>query len=196
MGVPEEARSYSQGAAPCSRQGRRGGARGFQKRLPMRVAKLKEAYPTAKVELWTEDEHRLGLKPVLRKVWSRKGERPTVSRSISATNGPTSTLLSLGRTLERSTGSFCRRQTWRCSRWPSNTSQRKSEQARREGASSWCSIEPDGTRARRLGSRRAFTLSSCHRTLRSYSPPKGYGHLATREWQTATSRSSKSSRRR
>ena len=44
----------------------------------MRVAKLKEAYPTAKVELWTEDEHRLGLKPVLRKVWSRKRERPTV----------------------------------------------------------------------------------------------------------------------
>ena len=44
----------------------------------MRVAKLKEAYPTAKVELWTEDEHRLGLKPILRKVWSLKGERPIV----------------------------------------------------------------------------------------------------------------------
>jgi hypothetical protein len=29
----------------------------------MRVARLKEAYPTAKVELWCEDEHRLlGLK--------------------------------------------------------------------------------------------------------------------------------------
>jgi hypothetical protein len=25
----------------------------------MRVARLKEAYPTAKVELWCEDEHRL-----------------------------------------------------------------------------------------------------------------------------------------
>jgi transposase len=42
----------------------------------MRVAKLKEAYPTAKVELWCEDEHRLGLKPILRKVWSPRGERP------------------------------------------------------------------------------------------------------------------------
>lgn len=44
----------------------------------MRVLRLKEAYPTAKVELWCEDEHRLGLKPILRKVWSPVGERPTV----------------------------------------------------------------------------------------------------------------------
>jgi transposase len=44
----------------------------------MRVAKLKEAYPTAKVELWCEDEHRLGLKPIIRKVWSPIGQRPTV----------------------------------------------------------------------------------------------------------------------
>ncbi|MCA1729253.1 MAG: IS630 family transposase [Actinobacteria bacterium] len=45
----------------------------------MRVARLKEAYPTAtKVELWCEDEHRLGLKPIIRKVWSPIGERPLV----------------------------------------------------------------------------------------------------------------------
>ena len=44
----------------------------------MRVARLKEAYPTAKVELWCEDEHRLGLKPIIRKVWSPVGERPLV----------------------------------------------------------------------------------------------------------------------
>jgi DDE superfamily endonuclease len=44
----------------------------------MRVAKLKEAYPTAKVELWCEDEHRLGLKPIIRRVWSPVGERPLV----------------------------------------------------------------------------------------------------------------------
>jgi DDE superfamily endonuclease len=44
----------------------------------MRVARLKESYPTAKVELWCEDEHRLGLKPIIRKVWSAIGERPTV----------------------------------------------------------------------------------------------------------------------
>jgi hypothetical protein len=28
----------------------------------MRVMRLKESYPTAKVELWCEDEHRLGLR--------------------------------------------------------------------------------------------------------------------------------------
>ena len=44
----------------------------------MKVMRLKEAYPTAKVELWCEDEHRLGLKPILRKVWSPIGERPLV----------------------------------------------------------------------------------------------------------------------
>ena len=40
----------------------------------MRVMRLKEAYPTAKVELECEDEHRLGRKPIVRKVWSPVGE--------------------------------------------------------------------------------------------------------------------------
>lgn len=44
----------------------------------MKVMRLKEAYPTAKVELWCEDEHRLGLKPIIRKVWSLIGQRPLV----------------------------------------------------------------------------------------------------------------------
>jgi len=44
----------------------------------MRVMRLKEAYPSAKVELWCEDEHRLGLKPIIRKAWSPIGERPLV----------------------------------------------------------------------------------------------------------------------
>jgi transposase len=44
----------------------------------MRVLRLKETYPTAKVELWCEDEHRLGLKPILRRAWSPIGERPLV----------------------------------------------------------------------------------------------------------------------
>jgi transposase len=29
------------------------------------------------VELWTTDEHRIGLKPLLRKVWAPMGQRPT-----------------------------------------------------------------------------------------------------------------------
>lgn len=38
---------------------------------------MREAYPEAEVELWASDEHRLGLKPIIRKVWSPKGQRPT-----------------------------------------------------------------------------------------------------------------------
>jgi transposase len=44
----------------------------------MRVMRLKERYPTAKVELWCEDEQRLGLKPIVRRVWSPVGRRPIV----------------------------------------------------------------------------------------------------------------------
>jgi hypothetical protein len=44
----------------------------------MRVMRLKEAHPTAEVELWCEDEQRLGLKPIVRRVWSAVGERPCV----------------------------------------------------------------------------------------------------------------------
>ena len=34
-----------------------------------------EAYPEARIELWSQDEHRIGLKPILRRVWARKGSR-------------------------------------------------------------------------------------------------------------------------
>jgi transposase len=34
------------------------------------------AFPQATVELWAVDEHRIGLKPVLQKVWSLPGQRP------------------------------------------------------------------------------------------------------------------------
>ncbi len=43
----------------------------------MRLGKLKEAHPGAEqVELWAEDEARLGLKPVVRRVWAPVGKRP------------------------------------------------------------------------------------------------------------------------
>ena len=34
------------------------------------------AYPAATVTVWAEDEHRLGLLPVVRRVWAPKGHRP------------------------------------------------------------------------------------------------------------------------
>jgi transposase len=38
---------------------------------------VKAAHPAAAVSLWAEDEHRLGLLPVVRRVWAPKGRRPT-----------------------------------------------------------------------------------------------------------------------
>src|SRR5258706_7723986 len=34
------------------------------------------AFPQAQVELWATDEHRIGLKPLLRRVWAPMGQRP------------------------------------------------------------------------------------------------------------------------
>ena len=38
---------------------------------------VRAAHPDATVTLWAEDEHRLGLLPVVRRVWARRGQRPT-----------------------------------------------------------------------------------------------------------------------
>jgi hypothetical protein len=46
------------------------------KNLPHRVEQLRQTYPNAKVEVWAFDEHRLELKPIIRKVWSKRGHRP------------------------------------------------------------------------------------------------------------------------
>ena len=40
------------------------------------MKKLQEKYPDQKIEVWFFDEHRVGLKPILRKIWSKKGNRP------------------------------------------------------------------------------------------------------------------------
>jgi DDE superfamily endonuclease len=43
------------------------------KKLPEEVEAIRQAYPEASVELWSTDEHRIGLKPILRRVWAPKG---------------------------------------------------------------------------------------------------------------------------
>lgn len=45
------------------------------KKLPEEVDKLRQAHPEARIELWSQDEHRIGLKPILRRVWARRGTR-------------------------------------------------------------------------------------------------------------------------
>src|SRR5680860_1267480 len=44
----------------------------------MKLEALQEAHPEAEeVQLWAQDEARLSLKPVTRRVWAPVGERPT-----------------------------------------------------------------------------------------------------------------------
>src|SRR5262249_22188350 len=38
--------------------------------------RLRRAHPDKAVEVWAQDECRLGLKPIARRVWSPKGQRP------------------------------------------------------------------------------------------------------------------------
>jgi hypothetical protein len=37
---------------------------------------VQQTYPHDVVKRWTTDQHRLGLKPILRRVWCRRGQRP------------------------------------------------------------------------------------------------------------------------
>ncbi len=49
----------------------------FKKNLPLKVKEIQEKHPKSAIEVWYFDEHRVGLKPISRKVWSPIGERPT-----------------------------------------------------------------------------------------------------------------------
>ncbi len=48
----------------------------FKQRLRPLLRDVATAFPQATVELWAVDEHRVGLKPLLRKVWTLAGQRP------------------------------------------------------------------------------------------------------------------------
>jgi transposase len=52
----------------------------WKKKLPDEIAAIQAAHPEVRSwELWTMDEHRIGLKPILRRIWAPKGERPHVT---------------------------------------------------------------------------------------------------------------------
>ena len=48
----------------------------MEKKLHDQVAEVGASHPQAAVEVWYQDEARLGLKPVVRRVWARRGQRP------------------------------------------------------------------------------------------------------------------------
>jgi hypothetical protein len=59
------------------------------KKLPDQLALVQHHHSQASVELWTMDEHRIGFKPILRRIWAPKGA--TVKAPVArATNGCTS----------------------------------------------------------------------------------------------------------
>jgi hypothetical protein len=51
----------------------------WKKKLTQEAVKVQAAHPDADVEVWCEDEHRLGLKPIMRRVWVPEGEQPTAT---------------------------------------------------------------------------------------------------------------------
>lgn len=48
----------------------------FKSTLSARVQELQRQHPNATIEVWSFDEHRVGLKPILRRVWAPIGDRP------------------------------------------------------------------------------------------------------------------------
>jgi hypothetical protein len=48
----------------------------LEKKLRLRAKRIQQQYPSAAVEVWAMDEHRLGLKPIIRRVWVEYGEQP------------------------------------------------------------------------------------------------------------------------
>ncbi len=43
------------------------------------LAAIQAAHPNATVEVWAMDEHRVGLQPIVRRVWAPRGQRPVAS---------------------------------------------------------------------------------------------------------------------
>src|SRR5690349_2596294 len=49
-----------------------------KKNLPEQVHALQQAHPESDIHLWATDQHRIGLKPIVRRIWVRGGSRPRV----------------------------------------------------------------------------------------------------------------------
>lgn len=77
MGGPARDRLDDPEPAAAARGG--GDARGagsVQKKLAEAVSEEAERHPGATIETFATDEHRIGLKPILRRVWAPRGQRP------------------------------------------------------------------------------------------------------------------------
>jgi hypothetical protein len=50
--------------------------RNLEKKRRAQAKRIQQQHPLAAVEVWGMDEHRLGLKPIIRRVWVGYGEQP------------------------------------------------------------------------------------------------------------------------
>jgi hypothetical protein len=65
-----------QSAAPAPREGGSHRPGGLQKHLSTVVQALQQASPQPEVALRATDQHRIGLMPILCRVWNSRGQRP------------------------------------------------------------------------------------------------------------------------
>lgn len=65
-----------QSPRPKHRKGNKEEQEKFKQNLPLLKKQLEKVAPNQEIEIWCFDEHRVGLKPILRKVWARVGSRP------------------------------------------------------------------------------------------------------------------------
>ena len=50
----------------------------FKKKVAELIKSLRETHPDKQVELWVQDEGRVGLKPEIRRIWAARGKRPII----------------------------------------------------------------------------------------------------------------------
>ena len=60
---------------PKHRKGDKKAQETFKKEWSLKVKGLQERLPSSAIEVWFFDEYRVGLKPIIRKVWAPIGER-------------------------------------------------------------------------------------------------------------------------
>ena len=51
----------------------------WKKKLQQEVWRIQSEHPGADVEVWSEDEHRIGLHPIVRRIWVELGEQPVAT---------------------------------------------------------------------------------------------------------------------
>ncbi len=175
---PAATRRHAASAAPTARHSGPWCARSVPKKLRTRVEELRQEQPTLPGEVWAFDEQRLGLKPVRRTVWARRGGRPMARGHhrfrITASKGSLSTA-SCGRPPARSSGSSPTPPTLRSSAPSWLPSPPRSALAPTSRCCS-SSMVPDGMSPRTCRSPKASSCTSCPPIPRSFSRPKVSGH--------------------